>query len=353
MLAFEACLSSRLSYHALQSSALFPRCRIGRFLPRSKPNKWLAYLDKYVLFRRDLRRADGRYDLIHILDHSSAMYALRLRRSRVLVTCHDMLAVRGALEGLPGLERSAFGKLQQRWIVAGLRAADHVACVSEFTHRDVLRIAGLPEHRTSVILNGLYKPMEPLPADQAASLLERLGVPTDRPYLLNVSSGLHRKNRPWLVRLAAALRAAGNPFSLVIAGAELSPAIKGLAAELGVEDDILSVKRPNDDELRALYSRAYFFLFPSLFEGFGLPIIEAQSCGCPVITSDREPMREVAAGTCPLVDPEDPEGSVGTVLEAFDNRERWLEAARVNARRFQPDRMVREYVELYQQLVKA
>lgn len=351
MLSFESCLLARLPSHGVEVSAIYPKCRLGCVGGGSTPNKWLAYLDKYLLFRSALRRADGQHDLIHVMDHSSAMYCRALRRSKVLVTCHDMLAVRGAFEGLPGLERSAFGTLQQRWIVSGLRASTHVACVSEFTRRDVLRIVGLPESRTTLILNGLYKPLEPLPQERTKVLLDRLGVPLDRPFLLNVSSGLHRKNRPWLLRLASALRRAGQPFSIVIAGAGLSDQLRELATKLGVEADIFLVERPSDEELQALYTGAFFCVFPSLFEGFGLPIIEAQSCGCPVITSDREPMREVAAGSCPLIDPEDPEGSIATVLEAFRDRERWVEAAKRNAPRFHPDRMVREYVELYQRLV--
>ena len=97
---------------------------------------------------------------------------------------------------------------------------------------------------------------------------------------------------------------------------------------------MIEVKDPDDGTVRALYTGAAMLLFPSLYEGFGWPIVEAQSCGCLVVTSNREPMREVAGGAAILVDPEQAEEAAAEIAAKWPRREALRAAGLVNVRRF-------------------
>ena len=128
----------------IQPSPFFGRFRFaGGFVA-----KWLAYLDKFVLFPRTLaKKLRERPALVHICDHSNAMYARAIRDVPVVVTCHDLLAVRGALGEDTGCPASATGKILQRWIVAGLRKADVIVADSQATLDDAKRLVGEKDGR--------------------------------------------------------------------------------------------------------------------------------------------------------------------------------------------------------------
>ena len=130
--------------------------------------KWLGYIDRFVMFPSALRSAAARADIVHLCDHGAAMYAPMIEEFKgkpVVVTCHDMIAVRSARGELPGLRSSAFGQFLQRWICHGLKHATRVACVSRATFDDVRRILETDEN-LCVILNGLNYPFQPLAADE-------------------------------------------------------------------------------------------------------------------------------------------------------------------------------------------
>ncbi|HEY1583101.1 MAG TPA: glycosyltransferase family 1 protein, partial [Chthoniobacterales bacterium] len=269
--------------------------------------KWLGYLDKFLLFPRQLKRslAPG-VALVHICDHSNAMYGVHTNRP-VVVTCHDLLAVRGALGEVPDTPASATGKILQRWIVSGLRRANTIVCVSSATLRDTERIVGRREGgpQLRVIHHGLNYPYRPqAPAVARVHLAHVAGLDPARPFALHVGSNLRMKNREGALRIFALTKSDWNG-QMVFAGQRLTSQLRSLGEELGVLDRVVEVEGPGNDLLEALYSSAMVLLYPSRFEGFGWPIIEAQACGCPVICADRVPMSEIggeAALTAPVED---------------------------------------------------
>src|SRR5947208_11705205 len=131
-----------LTAAGIQAEVIRPQPFFGRFRFAGRViGKWLAYLDKFVLFRRALaRKLRERPALVHICDHSNAMYSKAVRELPVVVTCHDLLAVRGALGEATDCPASAPGRILQRWIVRGLESAAAVACVSRATLRDAERL---------------------------------------------------------------------------------------------------------------------------------------------------------------------------------------------------------------------
>ncbi|MEP6821116.1 MAG: glycosyltransferase family 1 protein [Chthoniobacterales bacterium] len=321
--------------------------------------KWLGYLDKFVLFPRRLRariRA-RRPSVIHICDHSNAMYVQQAGATPVVVTCHDLLAVRGGLGEETDTPASATGRILQSWILRSLQKADSIACVSEATRRDLDRLipSSKARGRVEVIPLGLSYPFRPLPSGETAARLKVVAeLELDPPYVLHVGSNLRRKNREGVLRIFA--RAQRDwPGQLVFAGEPLSSALREQAEGLGISGRIIEVHAPSGELLEALYNAAGAFLFPSRFEGFGWPIIEAQACGCPVLSSAREPMADVVGLGGLLRDPEDDEGFAQDLIRLADKTERarWRGKALENAERFTTERMISAYKEVYRAVSSA
>ncbi len=179
------------------------------------------------------------------------MYARQIHGVPVVATCHDLLAVRGALGEQTDCPASLTGKLLQRWIVAGLRAATVVACVSEATLEDARRLVAPRdgEPKLELISLGLSYPYRRLPADEARARLERFSaLAPDRPFVLHVGSNLRRKNREGILRIFARCKEDWNGL-LVFAGEPLSDALRSLGQELDVLDRVVEV--PDGDERSA------------------------------------------------------------------------------------------------------
>jgi glycosyltransferase involved in cell wall biosynthesis len=313
--------------------------------------KWLGYLDKFVLFPRRLRRKLKSAAVVHICDHSNAMYANRTSTAPVVVTCHDLLAVRGALGEQTDCPASTTGKLLQRWILSGLRHATAIACDSRATFDDAQRLVAPVGDRPLIeqVTLALSYPYRRLPRDDARARLSAFPqLQSGAPFALHVGSNLRRKNRDGVVRIFARCIDKWNGL-LVFAGDALNSELRSLVRERGVAHRIVEVPGPSNELLEALYNCATALLYPSRFEGFGWPIIEAHACGCPVITSDSGPLPEVSGDAALLRAIKDEAGFASDLLRLTSESEyaQWSERALRNAERFEPARMIRRYIELY------
>ena len=221
---------------------------------------------------------------------------------RTVVTVHD-LAILRTPEAFPRWHR-LYGRAGLRKV---LRAADAVVAVSEFTKDEIVALTGVPAARVRVVPNGV---------DEAFTAE---GPRADGSYVLAVATLEPRKN------LGRAVEAAR------IAGAELR--VVGARGWGGVEVDGWVGEVP-DSELAALYRGARCALYPSLYEGFGLPVLEAMACGAPVVTSRGTAMEEVAGGAAVLVDPQDVESIAAGLAEAEARRAELVPLGRERAGRF-------------------
>ena len=341
-----------------------PRAFFGGWLPVAHGlGKWLAYVDKYVLFPWTLRRrvhALGPGAVVQICDHSNAMYvpAAASAGHPVLVVCHDLGAVRGALGEATDVPASRMGQVLQRWIARSLGRADLIACVSTATRRDVERLVRRPDGslpHTELVLNGLNAPYFTVAPGEWRARLEAVpGIDPDAPYVLNVGSSLPRKNRAGVMRIFARLKDEWPAGRLIFAGEALTGDVRQLATTLGVSDRIVEVVKPSDRILEALYNGARALLFPSRFEGFGWPAVEAQACGCPVLCSDAGSLPEVV-GESAFVRAADDEEAFAAELRRLltDNavRGRWADAGFQNVKRFRTETMLDRYVELHETLL--
>ena len=289
-----------------------PRPFIGVIRPSPEGlGKWLGYIDRFALFLPRIRATIARADIVHICDQANAIYVPLLNGKPHLVTCHDVLAIRSALGEIPQNPTSFTGRVYQQWILHGLRRAQHLVCVSEKTRSELLRLAAIPPDRASVVPNALNYPYRRMDDEEAGQRLQRLGFRADQPFLLHVGGNSWYKNRKGLLAIfsrLAEMEGFGS-YRFILAGRPMTPELLAIASSASLSGRVYEIVRPTNEDLQALYSSAKALIFPSLYEGFGWPIIEAQACGCHVFTSDRPPMTQVGGDAAVYIDPDDTEGS--------------------------------------------
>jgi glycosyltransferase involved in cell wall biosynthesis len=327
-----------------------PKPFFGKLAPgETGLGKWLGYVDRFLLFWPSLRREAAWADVVHICDHANAVYAPFLGSKPHVVTCHDVLAIRSALGEISSHATRWSGRMFQRWIVHGLRQAQLVVCVSNQTRAELLRIARLASGRTPVVHNALNYPYRPMPPDEARARIRALHPTENWPFFLNVGGNQWYKNRAGVVRIFAGL--ANLPgferHHLVMVGKPWPRDVRQLVQSYGLSARIHECVQVCEEDLRALYSLAEALLFPSLEEGFGWPILEAQACGCPVIVSGRPPMTEVAGDAAIYIQPDEEAVAAQLIVQGFAKKDSLAEAGLKNVERFSAARMLEGYVEAY------
>lgn len=264
-------------------------------------------LARLVDYPRWLKRRTEEADVYHVIDHSYAHLVHGLPSSRTVVTCHDLDTFRSVLEPLREKRGWAFRAMTGH-ILAGLRRAAFVTCVSNSTRDAILAHELLPPDRLAVVYPGVDDVMSPNPDPTAdASAVAILGPERDGPLdLLHVGSTIARKRIDVVLRTFAAVRAHFPQARLVRVGGPFSEVQTDLLRELRIDPASVVISPwVSRTRLAAIYRRAAILLQPSDAEGFGLPVVEAMACGTPVVASDLPVLREVggpAAEYCAVGD---------------------------------------------------
>jgi glycosyltransferase involved in cell wall biosynthesis len=283
-------------------------------------------MNRFVDYPAWLHARAGDYDVFHVVDHSYSQLIRVLPRGRAIVTCHDLDTFRCLLE--PQMEkRPRWFCAMVRRILDGFLQAAHVIAVSGATREELIRRSLFPPERITVVQNGVHPSCSSLPdpaADAAAAQL----LPPDGGalWLLSVGSTLPRKRLDVLLRVFAAVQRKVPAARLARVGG-LTAAQLRLAAELGIEHSVLALPYLERDVLAAVYRSATLLLHTAEAEGFGLPLIEAMACGCPVVASDLPVLREVggaAAIYCPVGDVSSwAETVTDLLIEGTQRQESW------------------------------
>ena len=341
-------LTAALLGAGLDASVIRPPVLFGRLRRRGRGAKVAGYLDKFVVFPLILFLKARAADIIHICDHGNAMYTWVLSSRRTVITCHDVFSVGAALGHCTQAPISRLGHILQAAIVAGLRRANGVICVSKSTALCLAELVFGGRNRSKVIHHCLNWDYRPSSLEEVREVRKRWNL--SALYLLHVGNNNWYKNRDGVIRIVAHLKnlpeCAG--VKLVMAGKPLTATLLQSIHDLGLQDTVIAVHRIKNEELAALYTGAAALLFPSLAEGFGWPILEAQACGCPVITSDREPMREVAGNGALFIDPTDPLKAAECIARAMTRLSNLRTAGFENLRRFNQEDVLGKYLAFYQ-----
>lgn len=273
---------------------------------------------------------------------------LRLKCPSVL-TIHDLHWMN--LKDTPLLKKTYINFFVKK----SIEKADKIAVDSEFTRRDMMeRFPGLSRDKVGTVYGGVNDSyFRPPDADLQEKILKRYKICP--PFILNVGQRHKRKNLPMLMRAFASLDPdIGNKYKLVIAGGPGDePADLGrLASELGVEGRLILTGIVENDELPALYRAADLFVYPSMWEGFGMPVIEAMASGTPVICSNISSLTEIGGDACVSVPPE-PEPlreAMREMLSDPERQDRSSERGLERARLFSWRKAAESYIELFEKL---
>ena len=248
--------------------------------------------------------------------------------------------------------RLAFLRSTVGW---SLRRARHVIAISEFTKRDLVEAYGVPPEKVTVTHlaagPGFGPVKEPAALDRVRG---RLQLPPR--FILSVGSHEPRKNLVRTIEALGLLRSRGLPHHLVVAGMAYfgEGPIRSAIARLGLQDRVHVVGFVRDDDLPALYGLADAFVYPSLHEGFGIPVLEAMACGTPVAASNATAIPEAAGQAALLFGPTDVEamaGALARLLEDGETAARLRVAGTAQAARFSWERTARETLAVYRRVL--
>jgi glycosyltransferase involved in cell wall biosynthesis len=273
-------------------------------------------------------------DLVHSLASTAP---LRGRFARV-VTIHDLIYAR-----YPDAHEGLRDRGMRVLVPAAARRSDRVIAISQATRRDLVELAGLDAARIDVVPQG-YGASPATSALPAAQTRERLGL-GERRVLLSLSAKRPHKNLAALIGALAAIPAGARPL-LVLPGYATwhERELREHARAKGVAGDVRFLGWLSADELEGLWAIAEAFVFPSLYEGFGLPVLEAMARGVPVAAADASSLPEVAGDAALLFDPRDERAIAGAVQSLLGDAalaERLRERGHARVREFTWERTAR------------
>jgi glycosyltransferase involved in cell wall biosynthesis len=301
--------------------------------------RYLSLIEAYRLSRI----VQNLNDIVHFPSQDFARHALFLKNP-FIITVHDLI-------------RSCFGfaketiteRLLLRLDRRGIKQARHIIAVSHNTRNDLIKYLEIPGEKISVVYNGvdhnIFKPYN-------VRLL-------DKPYILYVGSERPRKNLGRLLEAFAKLKSEFPELKLVkigIAGRseKYRREVLRRVNSLGIASDVIFAEYISELELAHYYSSACLLAYPSLYEGFGLPPLEAMACGCPVVTSNTSSLPEVVGEAGILINPYDTDSLVKAIKRVLTDarlREDMVRKGLAQAKRFSWEKAARETQEVYNKVL--
>ena len=283
--------------------------------------------------------------------HGPCFYLPQCRTARTVVTIHDLMVFKH-----PEFLFQDRAETIQNQIVSSVKSADAIIAVSEFTKREIMGLFGISPKRIRVIANGVSDRFHIGNMVVGPEEIKKKYEVT-KPYLLFVGNIEPKKNISFLIRAFMLLRERFKyPHQLVIVGKKAwgFPSIQNLVIDLGAEKKVLFLGLVPDNDLPALYRGAELFVFPSLFEGFGIPVIEAMACGTPVIASNNTSLAEVVDDAAILFNPTDIEDLVNkmhSVLDYEELRHGLVQRGLTRAKNFSWKESAKQTLKLYRELL--
>jgi glycosyltransferase involved in cell wall biosynthesis len=282
------------------------------------------------------------------LFHATHYVIPPLARARAVVTIHDIIHVLYP-QFLPNRIALLYARVMIR---RALRRADRIITVSYNSKRDLVDYFGIPPSRVEVIYNGVAALFRPdVPAAERDRVAQRYSLP--RPYLLFLGGEKPHKNvRNVLRAFAEARRERALPHALVLAGPmpKNRSRVEALIAALDLASSVVRTGVVPEEDLPGLFAGADAFLYPTLYEGFGLPVAEAMACGVPVLTSSTSALQEIAGGYAYLVDPLDIDAiarGIGDLATDAARRTEFADLGRRRAADFSWDRAAEATLRVY------
>jgi len=286
-------------------------------------------------------------DILHVPGFAGP---LRKGKYKKITTVHDLIGIIFP-ENLGAMSRFYWKK----WLPACIKNSDAIISVSEYTKQDIIRLLNIPAEKIHVVLSAAEKKFVPISQQEQLDKIQQKYHLPDK-FILNVGSVEPRKNIPGLIKaFASYVKESQSDLNLVIVGKKDWGYDK--AYQVATEEEILSrivfTDYVYDEDLPTIYNLAEFFVLPSFYEGFGLPVLEAMSCGRPVICSNVSSLPEISQDAAILIDPH----SVSDLKEALrrldsskEIREEYSSRALKRAKEFSWEDAAAKTVEVYKKI---
>jgi len=318
-----------------------------RWKPTRISPKWFARFWHRLQFPLPVEWWTGDVDLFHATDFVLPPHH---KKTKTLLTVHDLSFVKVPETASPRL-KSYLDVVVPR----SVKRAGHILADSHATKDDLIEIYGTPAEMISVLHSGVDPKFKP---DQSGlpTLYTKYRIP-NRPYIFTVGTVQPRKNYGRLIRALSVLRQRGIDADLVIAGGKgwLEGPMYQTLDETGMGDHVHLIGFVDDDDLPTLYSGAACVAFPSLYEGFGFPVLEGMACGVPVMTSNVSSLPEVAGDAAMMIDPYNLDAMIETLQSLLTDESRrkvLIERGYRQAKQFTWERSATQLLQIYQQMLE-
>jgi glycosyltransferase involved in cell wall biosynthesis len=280
------------------------------------------------------------------------------RHIKLVMTVHDvMYLLPASVLAASNVFRQRLGNFYRRMVVPGMaRRADRIIAVSEFSKREIAEYLGIIPNR----IRAIYEGIDPHFASFGGAITsppEKIGGQSlESPFILALGASDPRKNTLAVIRVYASLwRDLPNREKLVIVGLRdwRSSAAYRLVTELGLSERVLFAGYVSEELLAWLYSSSRCFLYPTLYEGFGFPLLEAMACGVPIIASDCTSVSEIAGDAAILVDPSSEELIGSALLRLLRDeplRRQLIQQGRARIQKFGWHETVQQTLSVYREL---
>ena len=327
-------------------------------LPMPMPRNIKRAVNKFIFLPRVLKKE--KFDLIH---ETSQLKPLPYLQSLKVITIYDLKLLTLLDKGI--YEGGVYGKIPDyvnHYLIKNLLKHHlHIITISECTKNELINHLKIDERDIIVIYEAVehekYKPMA-----KDRKILEKYGFPADKKAILYVGSEESRKNLTILIKAFYKLKKKNKDIRLIKVGNPMwnrgREKLLKLIGELNLQNDIIFTGYVPEGDLPRIYNAADLFVFPSLYEGgFGLPILEAMACGCPVITSNIPQLVEtVGSDTGIMIDPYDVDGLARAMYEVLTNdglREDMIKRGLERAKMFSWEKSARKTLEVYEEVYRG
>lgn len=301
---------------------------VDQFSPRavftdSAENIWRARFNRYIAYPWQVRRQSA--DVHHVLDHGYAHLVRKLSPGRTICTVHDLIPFLRWTGKIPGatLSGEKFHRAGKRphlniYSLQHLVEFDHIISISKNTRRDLVEHFGLEESRISVVPLGVPSIFRPLPDVNIQNFIKRQGWQAGGNVKRILITGIEfYKNHHTALRVFEKVIEQADVEVRLIRAGQNSVHFDEWVNQRGLGKQVDTIFVSNHADMALLYNSVDCLLFPSLYEGFGMPVVEALACGTPVVTSNVASLPEITTDFVFTHDPEDCEGLLKSVLASL------------------------------------
>ena len=315
-------------------------------------------LQKYYerFWRHPLAVSRTKVDLFHIIDHTDGHIARWLTKLNkpIAITCHDLVQyvypeILKDQSRLPALSMASW-----RYSVGGMKLADCIIAVSNNTKKDVVSMLNTDSDKVATIPNGVDAQFRVISSDRIWSRKHKHTASSEEICLLNVGSTHQRKNIFTILKVLETLIKKGIPVRLWKVGSDFTAEQQAYIRDRQLESQITCLGYPDRETLIELYNAADLLLAPSLYEGFGLTILEAMACGTPVVTSNVSSVPEVVGDAAISLEPMDIKAITESILQLQNNnnyRQDLVQKGLARAKQFTWKQTAENTASVYEQLL--